>query len=164
MQRSATAPAPVPGSGGPVRTGPGGLGPALSGPVPLGAVPAAAPMPLPVQRTSVAAPASPAPAVVPPSVARGTAPQVQRVLDQDTAPPAYTASAPPSPPGGPLFVDCDSEEPPPAYTRVPFDPRALTDGQVDELTHKLAGPITRLLRTELRLERERIGKLRDPRR
>ncbi|MEU0037999.1 MULTISPECIES: hypothetical protein [unclassified Streptomyces] len=58
----------------------------------------------------------------------------------------------------------ESEQAPPAYTPVDFNPRALTPGQIDELTHKLAGPITRLLRTELRLERERIGRLRDPRR
>ncbi|MET9529858.1 hypothetical protein ABZY02_04700 [Streptomyces sp. NPDC006649] len=45
-----------------------------------------------------------------------------------------------------------------------FDARELSDGQVDELTHRLMGPITRLLRTELRMDRERIGKLRDPRR
>ncbi|MFI0977410.1 hypothetical protein ACH4SP_10320 [Streptomyces sp. NPDC021093] len=44
-----------------------------------------------------------------------------------------------------------------------FDPRTLTDFQLDELTHKLTGRITRLLRTELRLDRERIGRLRDPR-
>ncbi|MFC1418212.1 hypothetical protein [Streptacidiphilus cavernicola] len=45
-----------------------------------------------------------------------------------------------------------------------FDPRKLKDAQVDELTHKLIGPLTRMLRTELRLDRERIGRLRDPRR
>ncbi|WP_158288241.1 hypothetical protein [Streptomyces sp. ICBB 8177] len=45
-----------------------------------------------------------------------------------------------------------------------FDARALSDGQIDELTHRLVGPLTRLLRTELRLDRERIGRLRDPRR
>ncbi|WP_037772031.1 hypothetical protein [Streptomyces sclerotialus] len=45
-----------------------------------------------------------------------------------------------------------------------FDARELTDGQVDELTHRLIGPLTRLLRTELRMDRERIGRLRDPRR
>ncbi|WP_328720233.1 hypothetical protein OHT52_12545 [Streptomyces sp. NBC_00247] len=57
--------------------------------------------------------------------------------------------------------------PPPEYTAVPddgFDPRALTDFQLDELAHRLVGRITRLIRTELRLDRERIGKLRDPRR
>ncbi|POX42230.1 hypothetical protein C3486_05695 [Streptomyces sp. Ru73] len=45
-----------------------------------------------------------------------------------------------------------------------FDARELTDGQVDELTHRLIGPLTRLLRHELRLDRERIGRVRDPRR
>jgi hypothetical protein len=45
-----------------------------------------------------------------------------------------------------------------------FDARKLKDAQVDELTHKLIGPLTRMLRTELRLDRERIGRLRDPRR
>ncbi|NKI39914.1 extensin [Streptomyces physcomitrii] len=56
---------------------------------------------------------------------------------------------------------------PPSYTPVPdggFDPRALTDFQLDELTHRLTGRITRLLRTELRQDRERVGRLRDPRR
>ncbi|MEU0642977.1 extensin [Streptomyces umbrinus] len=55
----------------------------------------------------------------------------------------------------------------PDYTPVAkgqFDPRSLTDFQLDELTHRLIGRITRLVRTELRLDRERIGKLRDPRR
>ncbi|MCQ9186752.1 hypothetical protein KMT30_48485 [Streptomyces sp. IBSBF 2953] len=53
----------------------------------------------------------------------------------------------------------------PAQTQAQpgFDPRALTDFQLDELTHRLTGRITRLLRTELRLDRERIGRLRDPR-
>ncbi|MEV5905362.1 hypothetical protein AB0L81_36535, partial [Streptomyces sp. NPDC052127] len=50
-----------------------------------------------------------------------------------------------------------------AHPRPGFDPRALTDFQLDELTHRLTGRITRLLRTELRLDRERIGRLRDPR-
>ncbi|WP_039937967.1 hypothetical protein [Streptomyces himastatinicus] len=45
-----------------------------------------------------------------------------------------------------------------------FDARSLTEGQFDELVHRLIGPLTRLLRTEFRLDRERIGKLRDPRR
>ncbi|MDG5809019.1 extensin, partial [Streptomyces ossamyceticus] len=55
---------------------------------------------------------------------------------------------------------------PPEYVAVPkgqFDPRALSDFQLDELTHRLIGRITRLVRTELRLDRERIGRLRDPR-
>ncbi|MCA1219767.1 hypothetical protein LCE31_15410, partial [Streptomyces sp. 8L] len=45
-----------------------------------------------------------------------------------------------------------------------FDARHLTDSQVDELLHRLVGPLTRMLRTEFRLDRERVGKLRDPRR
>ncbi|MDT0574419.1 extensin, partial [Streptomyces sp. DSM 3412] len=60
-----------------------------------------------------------------------------------------------------------SADAPPPYSAVDpatqFDPRSLTDFQLDELTHKLIGRITRLVRTELRLDRERIGKLRDPR-
>ncbi|MFJ8630812.1 hypothetical protein [Streptomyces sp. NPDC093568] len=44
-----------------------------------------------------------------------------------------------------------------------FDPRSLTDFQLDDLTHRLVGRITRHLRTELRLDRERVGRLRDPR-
>ncbi|MFJ9213900.1 hypothetical protein [Streptomyces sp. L-9-10] len=44
-----------------------------------------------------------------------------------------------------------------------FKPRDLEEDQMAELVHRLIGPMTRLLRTELRLDRERIGKLRDPR-
>ncbi|WP_033038709.1 hypothetical protein [Streptomyces monomycini] len=44
-----------------------------------------------------------------------------------------------------------------------FDPRALTDFQLDELVHRIIGRVTRLIRTELRMDRERIGRLRDPR-
>lgn len=56
---------------------------------------------------------------------------------------------------------------PPAYTRVPkgtFDPKDLTDFQLDQLVHLMIGRITRLVRTELRMDRERIGRLRDDRR
>ncbi|MFC4909631.1 hypothetical protein [Actinomadura gamaensis] len=35
---------------------------------------------------------------------------------------------------------------------------------LDELARRLVGPLSRLLRTELRLDRERMGRLRDPRR
>ncbi|NEC49210.1 hypothetical protein G3I18_11565, partial [Actinospica acidiphila] len=65
-------------------------------------------------------------------------------------PPPYSAHDPHPGPGGPPGAS-------------PFDPRSLTDGQLDELTHRLVGPLTRLLRTELRMDRERIGRLRDPR-
>jgi hypothetical protein len=83
------------------------------------------------------------------------------------------------PPGNPPPVrQAGADDPPPAYSLfdplggspggnrdgAEFDARALSDGQVDELTHRLIGPLTRLLRTELRLDRERIGRLRDTRR
>lgn len=57
-------------------------------------------------------------------------------------------------------------DPPPGYAAVPaggFDPRALSEFQLDELVHRIIGRITRLIRTELRMDRERIGRLRDPR-
>ncbi|MGC0383469.1 hypothetical protein RKD33_003686 [Streptomyces sp. SAI-129] len=62
--------------------------------------------------------------------------------------------------------DAQSTEDPPGYTAVPeggFDPRQLTDFQLDELVHRIIGRVTRLVRTELRMDRERIGRLRDPR-
>nr|BFD82402.1 hypothetical protein StreXyl84_18030 [Streptomyces sp. Xyl84] len=88
---------------------------------------------------------------------RHTAPQTTHRTDGP--PPPYTphsaAGAPPPPPSDP-----------PEYEAIPpgaFDPRELTDFQLDELVHRIIGRITRLIRTELRLDRERIGKLRDPR-
>ncbi|MEV7784019.1 extensin [Streptomyces sp. NPDC088106] len=96
-------------------------------------------------------------------------------------PPAPTPGPPPPyDPGPPPPYDAgqpppyDPAQPPPYSLHDPhpggrgphagqFDPRALTDGQIDELTHRLLGPLTRLLRTELRMDRERIGRLRDPR-
>ncbi|WP_433890285.1 hypothetical protein [Streptomyces sp. CA-111067] len=87
----------------------------------------------------------------------------------DPPPPAYTRSdaAAPPPPYEPPQAAARSASPPPEYTAVPaggFDPRDLTDFQLDELVHRIIGRVTRLIRTELRLDRERIGKLRDPRR
>jgi len=112
-----------------------------------------------------------------------TSPTVQR---RDAVPtPAPTPTAPVTPPHQPP----EAATPPPAASRTArtssqtrdsgaqkrtttsaatqtaaFDARALTEGQFDELVHRLIGPLTRLLRTEFRLDRERIGKLRDPRR
>ena len=93
---------------------------------------------------------------VPPS----TVPRAEQV------PPARSAAGPPpyAPPPPPSSV---SSARPPDHEAVPagaFDPRELTDFQLDELVHRIIGRITRLIRTELRLDRERIGKLRDPRR
>ncbi|GAA0587846.1 hypothetical protein [Streptomyces crystallinus] len=73
------------------------------------------------------------------------------------SPPPYTAN----PVGGAGAVD------PPGYTEVPqgaFNPRELTEFQLDELVHQIIGRITRHIRTELRMDRERIGRLRDTRR
>ncbi|MCM2422387.1 hypothetical protein [Streptomyces sp. RKAG293] len=55
-----------------------------------------------------------------------------------------------------------AERPAPSVTSR-FTPRELKEDQVAELAHRLIEPMTRLLRTELRHDRERIGKLRDPR-
>ncbi|MFD3581960.1 hypothetical protein [Streptomyces sp. NPDC058683] len=57
-----------------------------------------------------------------------------------------------------------SADPPPGYQAVEaggFDPRALTEFQVDALVHRIIDRITRHVRTELRRDRERVGKLRD---
>ncbi|NUR01891.1 MAG: hypothetical protein HOY79_36790, partial [Streptomyces sp.] len=80
------------------------------------------------------------------------------------APPPYSAS-----PGGapPPYSAHPGGGAPPEYSAVQgngFDPRELTDFQLDELVHRIIGRITRLIRTELRMDRERIGRLRDPRR
>ncbi|MFI1029518.1 hypothetical protein [Streptomyces sp. NPDC020951] len=74
------------------------------------------------------------------------------------------ASAGPPPGSGGAQSSSNSASPAHAEPHPGFDPRSLTDFQLDELTHRLTGRITRLLRTELRLDRERIGRLRDPRR
>ncbi|MBW8798022.1 MAG: hypothetical protein JF597_31895 [Streptomyces sp.] len=70
----------------------------------------------------------------------------------DPPPPGYSVSA------------SAADDPPPGYTAVEgggFDPRALTEFQVDALVHRIIDRITRHVRTELRRDRERVGKLRD---
>ncbi|MFC5186955.1 hypothetical protein [Actinomadura harenae] len=42
--------------------------------------------------------------------------------------------------------------------------RRAPEPDLDDLARRLVGPLSRLLRTELRLDRERVGRLRDPRR
>ncbi|MFF3740735.1 hypothetical protein [Streptomyces sp. NPDC002566] len=106
-------------------------------PAPHNPTPAAITPPLPTPNHTAAPAQAPAPAPAP-------APRAK-----SSTKPAPTTSAPTTTPPDP--------------TPAPFDPRALTDFQLDELTHRLTGRITRLLRTELRLDRERIGRLRDPR-
>ncbi|MHC3471802.1 extensin [Streptomyces sp. 7R007] len=86
------------------------------------------------------------------------------------SPPPYTPTTTPPPPYTAVPVAASASAPPsappPPYTPTPantFDPRDLTDFQLDELVHRIIGRITRLIRTELRLDRERVGRLRDPR-
>ncbi|MFE6129361.1 extensin [Streptomyces sp. NPDC056437] len=114
--------------------------------------PALTSAPVPVQRDPKN-PLLPTPAVAPVTASRTTS--------------GGSGSSASGSTGDPPGRDTAAGELPPAYTPVAkgqFDPRSLTDFQLDELTHKLIGRITRLIRTELRLDRERIGKLRDPRR
>ncbi|MFD3378420.1 MULTISPECIES: extensin [unclassified Streptomyces] len=113
---------------------------------------APAPAPIPVQRDAGGPPQ--------PAAARTTT-AVSAVSAHGTSSRGSSGSGSASDP--PAAHD---DELPPEYTPVAkgqFDPRSLTDFQLDELTHRLIGRITRLVRTELRLDRERIGKLRDPR-
>ncbi|MFD7972205.1 hypothetical protein [Streptomyces clavifer] len=110
---------------------------------------------LPVQR----APAVPAarasqPPAAPPVPARAPSPAPAPVgVQRRAAPVAVHRSS-----GG----QGSTARPAPSVTSQ-FHPRDLKEDQVAELVHRLIGPMTRLLRTELRLDRERIGKLRDPR-
>ncbi|MES4884756.1 hypothetical protein ABVB69_30240, partial [Streptomyces sp. NPDC000349] len=72
----------------------------------------------------------------------------------------------PPPPYSEAGSPAEGGDAPPAYTAIPeggLDPRELTDFQLDELVHRIIGRVTRLVRTELRMDRERIGRLRDPR-
>ncbi|MEV0736831.1 hypothetical protein AB0I51_12880 [Streptomyces sp. NPDC050549] len=154
--------------------------------------PAAPPHPLPVQRSFSSAVSSTLNRVRPARKAPGArtagtgistgiaatlgpslAPAVPAVAPPPAGPPpAYTPppsqpSSPADPPPPPYSSTAAAASSPPAYEAIPagqFDPRDLTDFQLDELVHRIIGRITRLIRTELRLDRERIGKLRDPRR
>ncbi|MFJ6083173.1 hypothetical protein ACIQI8_17425 [Streptomyces sp. NPDC092369] len=112
--------------------------------------------------------AAAAAATVASAVGRHTPAAPPATARRSEPPPPYsshTAGPPPNPPP-PYSVSASAAAPPPEYTAVPaggFDPRELTDFQLDELVHRIIGRITRLIRTELRMDRERIGKLRDPR-
>ncbi|MBB0233132.1 hypothetical protein [Streptomyces calidiresistens] len=70
---------------------------------------------------------------------------------QQTAPAQSDFPASPARPGSPVEPDAR-------------DPLHLSEFQLDELSRKLLGRVIRLLRAELRLDRERIGRLRDNRR
>ncbi|WP_150211204.1 extensin [Streptomyces venezuelae] len=153
-------------------TGAGGHlpGPVQGSPLPIGTQTAQpAPTVLPVQRFPATPPlplppppvvrTAPAPPPVPPPVPR----TVQRAPEPKT--PQLRSQSPPQPREQRPQHDPDPA-PSRAHPRVTdgaFSPRSLTDFQLDELAHRLIGRITRQLRTELRLDRERVGRLRDPR-
>ncbi|MEV4194761.1 hypothetical protein AB0J65_25690, partial [Streptomyces toxytricini] len=62
--------------------------------------------------------------------------------------------APPAPPAGPPPA-------PPAAAAPPAGPAAAPQAELDALARHLVAPISRLLRAELRSDRERLGRLRD---
>nr|MYU54986.1 hypothetical protein [Streptomyces sp. SID7805] len=68
---------------------------------------------------------------------------------QKPLPPTTTRTAPSSTTPA---VTSASAPPPPAFT---------TAAELDDLARKLVAPLSRLLRAELRSDRERIGRLRD---
>ncbi len=101
------------------------------------------------------------------------APAPPRVAPTLPAPPARPLSAPTSTPAPtlvPLRTAGPSSTPSaPAATAgssspVQPGPEGLAEPELDVLARRLLGPLARLLRAELRLDRERIGRLRDPRR
>ncbi|MFD5426748.1 hypothetical protein [Streptomyces sp. NPDC127084] len=145
-----------PQSFGPVRPTPGHpvLPPSGSVPPPVTVAPP------PVQRTPATSRAATPP--FPPAVQRSaTAPPMPPPPPTPPSPPpALQRRAAGPPPRTPKGTDGDTPSP---GKPADFDARALTGAQIDELTHRLIGPLTRLLRTELRLDRERTGRLRDPR-
>ncbi|WP_328537637.1 hypothetical protein [Streptomyces sp. NBC_00344] len=180
VQRAATPPVPdgaPPGNAAPVRPLSGTARQDAPVVTPRAAA-AAPPVALPVQRAP-GTPSSHAPA--PPRLLKPATPAAP-VVSPVTVPAGGTGSGGNS--GAPPPYTERAESPPPYSRRPPprnsnggtrhvrsqdgpgagFDARKLSDGQVDELTHRLIGPLTRLLRTELRMDRERIGRLRDPRR
>ncbi|WP_175647662.1 extensin [Streptomyces cyaneochromogenes] len=111
-----------------------------------------------------AAPA-PAPPPSPPVVQRAPEPGPNRTSAAPTSrrtplSPSRHTDSPPSTADPTDRTDRTDRTPAPGPA---FDPRSLTDFQLDDLTHRLVGRITRHLRTELRLDRERVGRLRDPR-
>jgi hypothetical protein len=155
----------------------------LGAAVPLQArTPPQGPAPLPVAALTPAPAPRPVPMPAPPRLAGAAGPvRVQRDMAPSVARqtptaafealPAYeppaTAPARSGPPSGDGPPPGPAEEEPPAYSEIAdggFDPRDLTDFQLDSLVRRLFDPLSQLLRTDLRHERERIGRLRDPRR
>ncbi|EYT83616.1 hypothetical protein CF54_06305 [Streptomyces sp. Tu 6176] len=151
----------------------------MSAPIPTTASdPALAPLPVvqrfwkkPSKASKPSKPSAPASSVTSGHSAPAAAAAVANTLPH--RPPPHRVEGPPPPytPPATTAAAASAPEPvsqsaPPEYSGVPagaFDPRELTDFQLDELVHRIIGRITRLIRTELRMDRERIGRLRDPR-
>ncbi|MFF2921498.1 hypothetical protein ACFVTP_03600 [Streptomyces celluloflavus] len=111
------------------------------------------PMPMPVPQAAPTPTPTPQPAPLPAPVQR-SAPIQKRSAPtpaptQKPLPPATTRTAPSS---STPAVTSASAPPPPAFT---------TAAELDDLARKLVAPLSRLLRAELRSDRERIGRLRD---
>ncbi|MGP3967253.1 hypothetical protein [Streptomyces sp. 6N223] len=118
-------------------------------------VPAGTPAPAPtIQRREAVAPPPASPAASRPSTG-GSARQSRQGVEPDASPPLELSEA---------QLEKLVKRLIPRLNRVSFSVDELTGAQLDELAHRLIGRITRLLRAELRLDRERIGRLRDTRR
>ncbi|NJP68664.1 extensin, partial [Streptomyces sp. ventii] len=99
----------------------------------------------------------------------GPAPTVQRRFRNPEPPPAVepppsaveASVGPPVPPpgSGPLSVARPARQTTGKQNRLDVD--GLSDRELDQLARRLISRVTRLVRTELRMDRERIGRLRD---
>ncbi|MCP2342445.1 hypothetical protein [Actinomadura rupiterrae] len=83
--------------------------------------------------------------------------------------PAESSRPPHDPPGGGGQTVTRASSSPAPKRSGGNEPKRGGNGKerepdLDELARRLVGPLSRLLRTELRLDRERVGRLRDPRR
>ncbi|MFC4955407.1 hypothetical protein ACFPFX_03755 [Streptomyces mauvecolor] len=108
-----------------------------------------------------------------PSIQRAAEPTPQPVIpvrrnNPAPAPPAAPAPAPPQPvqrrPEPPVQRRATPQAPP--ATAPAADPQSATGPaeqapDIDALARRLVAPLSRLLRAELRGDRERIGRLRD---
>ncbi|MEV7831596.1 hypothetical protein AB0P12_13350 [Streptomyces subrutilus] len=131
------------------------------------AVPAGtAPLPLAaLDPRTPSAPAHPYPSPAPPApAAPPRAVPLQRLAPTGTPPfgtptPAPTAPEPTAPPAP--VPSAPSAAPPPSTPIGPPEPAQPTQADLDALARRLLAPLSRLLRAELRGDRERIGRLRD---
>ncbi|MFB7897882.1 hypothetical protein ACFC1B_16265, partial [Streptomyces xiamenensis] len=139
----------------------------------VGHAPATTPAPVAMPIARSAPPVPPAPpassaAPAPPAPARtyraAAAPPVQRSPQGASPPPG----SPPPPPSARWQSGSSPESSWTAEQKAQrkaevADPLHMSEFQLDQLSRQIIGRVARLLRTELRLDRERIGKLRDNR-